>query len=266
MWSWRPSPRPGASTAATRRWRDASPTATERRAAVREHAQRDDLRRHAADPPRSGQGRLVRQRVQGQRRRRPVRRPVQRGVQGRDAQSPVGAGALRRGQHGDRRRDPRPDGHGHGRQAGLQHGRVLLCPARHAAGRPAAGRAAPAADDEGRRVRRPRLRQPHGHPDGQRRDLLRSALPGQPAGLLRHGRDPALRQELQGAQRRRLDRRDRRTHRPGRHPRGHVQFGGIDQRERNRLRRRGADRQRDHRKDAPGRPAGSSRARACTTP
>ena len=42
-------------------------------------------------------------------------------------------------------------------------------------GRIAPARRAPsAARDEGRRRRRPRLRQPHGHPHRQRRDLLRS--------------------------------------------------------------------------------------------
>ena len=44
---------------------------------------------------------------------------LQRLLQGRDAQPPLGPGALRRGQHGHRRRDPRPDGHRPGRQADL---------------------------------------------------------------------------------------------------------------------------------------------------
>ena len=49
----------------------------------------------------------------------------------------------------------------------------------------------PLQGDEGRRRRRARLRQPHGHSDGQRRRLLRRALPRQSAGLLRHRRpDP----------------------------------------------------------------------------
>ena len=42
--------------------------------------------------------------------------------------------------------------------------------------------------DAGRGRRRARLRQPHGHPHRQRRRLLRRALPGQPARLLRHRR------------------------------------------------------------------------------
>ena len=94
--------------------------------------------RRRSSPPRSeirrdaGRRRLVRERVRGQRRHRPLRRPVQRRVQGRDAQSSLGAGALRRREHGHRRRDPRSAGHRPGRQAGLQHRRVLLRPARHA--------------------------------------------------------------------------------------------------------------------------------------
>ena len=62
-----------------------------------------------------------------------------------------------------------------------------------------ARRAASAARDEGRGGRRARLRQPDGHPHGQRRHLLRPPLPGQPAGLLRQrGADPP-RQVAQGA-------------------------------------------------------------------
>ncbi len=75
----------------------------------------------------TGRAGLVRQRLQRQRGHRPVRRPIQRCLQSRNAQSPVGVGALRRSQHGDRRRDPRSDGHGPGRQAGLQHRRLLFC-------------------------------------------------------------------------------------------------------------------------------------------
>ncbi len=77
----------------------------------------------------------------GQRRRGPLRRPVQRRLQGRNAQSPLGPGALRRGQYRHRRRDSRSAGHRHGRQADLQHRRLLLRPARHA-GRSAAARRA----------------------------------------------------------------------------------------------------------------------------
>ena len=68
-----------------------------------------------------------------------------------------------------------PLGTGPGRQADLQHRRLLLRAARHAGRSLAAGRAASAARDERRRGRRARLRQPHGHSHGQRRDLLRSA-------------------------------------------------------------------------------------------
>ena len=45
---------------------------------------------------------------------------------------------LRRRQHRHRRRDPRSAGHRPGRQADLQHRRLLFRPARHAARRPAA--------------------------------------------------------------------------------------------------------------------------------
>ena len=74
-----------------------------------------------------------------------VRRPVPRLLQGRDAQPPVGHRAVRRGQHRPRRRHPRPARHRPRGQAGLQHRRLLLRPAGHAAGGAAAGRAAPAA-------------------------------------------------------------------------------------------------------------------------
>ena len=66
-------------------------------------------------------------------------------LQGRDAQPPVGHRALRRREHRARRRHPRRARHRPGRQADLQHRRLLLRPARHAAGVAAAGRAAPAA-------------------------------------------------------------------------------------------------------------------------
>ncbi len=65
---------------------------------------------------------------------------------------------------------------------------------------------------------------------------------------------------------RRLDRGHRRPHRPRRNSRGHVQFGGIDQRKRNALRRCRADRQRDHREDGAGCAAGGARPSVCTAP
>ena len=181
----------------------------------------------------AGERRLVRQRLFRQRRRDPLRRAVQRRLQGRNAQPSLGPGALRRGEHGHRRRDPRPDGHRHGRQADLQHRRLLLCPARHA-GRIAAARRAPSAPrDEGRRRRRPRLRQPHGHPHRQRRALLRSAIPRQSAGLLRQHRPDSARQVVQAPAAGRSDRGRRRADRPRRHPRRHVQLGRTDQPQRN---------------------------------
>jgi phosphoribosylformylglycinamidine synthase subunit PurSL len=58
----------------------------------------------------------------------------------------------------------------------------------------------------------------------------------------------------------RLDRGHRRSDGPRRDSRRDVQFGGTDQRERNRLGRRRADRQRHHRKDGLGRAAAGARA------
>ena len=55
-----------------------------------------------------GEQGLVRQRVPRQCRHRAVRRAVQRGVQGRNAQSSLGPRALRRREHRAGRRDPRP--------------------------------------------------------------------------------------------------------------------------------------------------------------
>ena len=96
-----------------------------------------------------------------------------------------------------------------------------------------AGRAASQAGDEGRRRRRARLRQPHGHSHGQRRRVLRRALPGQPAGLLRQRRAAAARQVVEKhAAAGRSHRRGRRPHRPRRHPRRDIQLGRADQRKR----------------------------------
>ena len=64
------------------------------------------------------------------------------------------------------------------------------------------GRAASAARAEGSRLRRARLRQPDGHSHGQRCGLFRSALSGQPAGLLRQRRPDSARQVVQRAARR----------------------------------------------------------------
>ena len=82
-------------------------------------------------------------------------------------------------------------GIGLGAKPVCQYRRLLLRPAGHAAGIAAAGRAAPAEGDAGRRRRRPRLRQSHGHPDRQRGRAVRRPLPGQPARLLRHRRRDA---------------------------------------------------------------------------
>ena len=192
------------------------------RAAVRQPAQGDDLRRHADDPRTARQGRLVRQRLQGQRRRRQIRRRELRLLQGRDAQPSFGTRTLRRSEHGAGRRDPRSAGHGARCAARLQHRRLLLRSARYAVRIAAAGRAASANGREGSRFRRPRLRQPDGHSDGQRRDLLRSAIPRQSARLLRQRGDDSGRQSRKADATRRLDRGRRRSHRPRRHSRGHV--------------------------------------------
>ena len=146
--SWKRSPRPGASIAATRRWPAGLRIAT--RTGERQF---DNLLKETIfaatqrDSPRAGRRRLVRQRLRRQCRRRPVRRRVQRLLQGRNAQSSLGPRALRRREHGPRRRDSRSAGHRPGRQADLQHRRLLLRPARHAARDAAAGRAASAAGD-----------------------------------------------------------------------------------------------------------------------
>ena len=139
--SWKRWPRPGRSTARTRRSRGTS-TST---AGASTTAQGDDLRRHAGDPPAARRRRLVRQRLRGQRRRRALRRALPRLLQGRDAQPSVGDRALRRRQHRPGRRHPRSARHRPRRQADLQHRRLLLRPARHAAGSAAARRAASAA-------------------------------------------------------------------------------------------------------------------------
>ncbi len=54
-------------------------------------------------------------------------------LQGGDAQLPVGAGSLRRGHHGHRRRQPRHHGHRARRAPHLQHERPVLCVTRHPA-------------------------------------------------------------------------------------------------------------------------------------
>ena len=103
-------------------------------------------RRRSSPRPRNyagaGRGRLVRQRLRGQRRRHSLRRRVQRLLQGGNAQSSVGDRALRRREHRPGRRDPRSARHRAGRQADLQHRRVLLRSARHAGRCVAAGRVA----------------------------------------------------------------------------------------------------------------------------
>ena len=125
-----------------------------------------------------------------------------------------------------------------------------------------AGRAASQGRRQGGGRRSSRLRQPHGHSHRQRRRLFRRALSRQPAGVLRQRGDDSRRQVREADAPGRLDRRRRRPHRTRRHSRRHVFVRRADQRERNALRRRGADRQRHHRKDAVGRRARGPRPRA----
>ena len=84
--------------------------------------------RHCRDPETPRPRRLVRQRLPGQCRRREVRRHTACLLQGRDAQPPLGHRALRRCEHWPGRRHPGPAGHRSGREADLQHRRLLLCP------------------------------------------------------------------------------------------------------------------------------------------
>ena len=270
MPNWKRSPKPGASIAATRRWPAASPIAAPSAA---ERARFENMLketifaatqkiRAAATAAQDDWCVSVFKDNAGI-----VRFDDQYNVvfKVETHNHPSALGALRRREHRRRRRDSRSAGHRPGRQADLQHRRVLLRSARYAGRFAAAGRAASAARDEGRRRRRARLRQSHGHSDGQRRDLFRPALPGQSAGLLRQRRPDAARQVVQGAAAGRSDRRRRRPHRPRRHSRRDVQLGRADQRKRNALRRRGANRQCDHRKDGARRGAASPRSRACIT-
>ena len=123
---------------------------------------------------RLGRGRLVRQRLRGQRRRRRVRRRATTSAsRSRRTTTPraiepygganTGLGGVIRDLLGT----------GLGAKPICNTDVFCFAPPDYAARAAAAGRAAPAAGDEGRRRRRARLRQPHGHPDGQRRGLLR---------------------------------------------------------------------------------------------
>jgi|GEM_PF-2394309 len=145
---------------------------------------------HRGHPPGQGQGRPLPLGVQGQRRRDQILgRPVHL-HQGRDPQQPLGPGPVRRGAHRHRGREPRPHGHGPGRQPAVQHRRVLLRLA-VLAGR-AAAPAAPSAPGPGGRARgRGARRQQVRHPHGERLHRVRGALPGQAPGLLRHRGLPA---------------------------------------------------------------------------
>ncbi len=183
------SPKPGRSIAPTRRSR-ASIEFEGRR--IDNLAQGNDLRRHAGDPPPARQGRLVRQRLRGQRRRR--------------ASSTTGTTSASRSKRTTIPRPSSPTAAPTPASAASSAIRSApgLAPSRSATPtssaslRPTRRRSRlppgvlhPQAADARRGRRRPRLRQPHGHSHRQRRRLFRRALSGQSAGLLRHGRpDP----------------------------------------------------------------------------
>ena len=204
------------------------------REAVPEPAQRDGVRGHADRPQAPRRGRLVRERVRGQRRHREVRRRQPPVHQGGDAQPAERHRTLRRGEHRPGRGDPRRARHRPGRSPGVQHRRVLLRPPGLRAGRPAARRAPPAAGDERGGGRGAGLRQPHGHPDGERGGAVRRPLPGQPPGVLRHRRADPGGDGVQGGAAGRPDRERGRADRAGRHPRRDVLFGRAAHRKRRR--------------------------------
>ena len=79
------------------------------------------------DPGSQGEEGLLSFRLQGQRGRHQVQREIQPRLQGRDAQHPFRPGPLWRGAHRHRRGEPRSLRVGKGRQADLQHGRLLFC-------------------------------------------------------------------------------------------------------------------------------------------
>ena len=182
-------------------------------------------------------------------------------LQGRDAQPPVGARALRRRGHRHRRRDPRHARHAASAPSRSQHRRLLLRPARTTT-RSAAARARciPRTRAAGRRRRRARLRQPHGHPDGQRRGLLRrraiSAIRSSSVGTV--GLIPRDESHKHVAARR-PDRRGRRAHRAATAFTARRSPRRAATRDARRSRRRGADRQRDQREEGARRAAAGAR-------
>ena len=137
-------------------------------------------------------------------------------------------------EHGPRRRDPRRPRHGPGAKPICNTDVFCVAPPDLAPDRLPAGRPASQARAQGGRRGRPRLRQPDGHPDGQRGARRRPRLPGQSAGLLRDGRRHPARDGRQARRAGRPDRRHRRPDRPRRHPRRDVQLGRADRRERDR--------------------------------
>ena len=170
------------------------------RAAVRQHAQGDDLRRHAGDSPRGWRRRLVRQRLF-------ATTPAWSGsttsynvvfkVETHNHPSALEPYGGANTGIGGVIRDPL--GTGLGAKPICNTDVFCFAPPDTPADRLPAGRAASAAGDEGRGRRRARLRQPHGHSHGQRGGLLRPPLPGQSAGLLRQRRPDPARQVVQSS-------------------------------------------------------------------
>ena len=205
----------------------------------------------------AGRGRLVRERLSRQRRRRAVRRRASTSLQGRDAQSPERDRAVRRGEHGRRRRDPRHARHGPGREADLQHRRLLLRPARYA-GRTSCRRAccirggscgasSPACATTATAWAFPTV---NGAIYFDERYVGNPLVFCGNVGLI-----PA-RQGVQGGAAGRPDRRRRRPHRAATAFTGRrSQQRRADAREREGQRRGGADRQRDHREEGARRAA-----------
>ena len=171
--------------------------------------------RHAGDH--EAEAGLRAQRFRRQRGLREARRRQGRVPEGRDAQSPERHRAVCRREHRPRRCDPRHSRRGQGREAGGVARCVLLWPARHeAGGHQGQGRDSSARRHARRGARRARLRQPHGHSHGERRDPVRRHVHLQSARLLRHGgRDPDQ-GHRQGSEARAFAHRRRWSHGQGR--------------------------------------------------
>ncbi len=197
-----------------------------RRRRRRQPAPADHRPRHAQTH--RGGPRLDALGLRGQRGGDRLRRAARRVRQGRDAQPPQRHRALRRGGDGRGRVHPRHPRHGPWRKAHRGDGRLLHGAPRGA--RRACGVSAAAPHPHGRRRRRARLRQPHGRPHRGGGGLLRRALRGQPAGLLRLCGAHAPLDGPQGGAAGGPDRRPRRTHGTRRRARRHLLLGAARER------------------------------------